>query len=85
MNYNVENSVLERYELGAKEHQPSLCCPTEYDQSYLAVIPEEIIKDYGCGDPTRYVNLGETVLDLGSGAGKKLLYSSSESRKKMDR
>ncbi|MTF38435.1 methyltransferase domain-containing protein [Cyanobacterium aponinum] len=71
MNYNVENSVLERYELGAKEHQPSLCCPTEYDQSYLAVIPEEIIeKDYGCGDPTRYVNLGETVLDLGSGAGK---------------
>lgn len=44
MNYNVENSVLERYELGAKEHQPSLCCPTEYDQSYLAVIPEEIIK-----------------------------------------
>ncbi|WPF89763.1 methyltransferase domain-containing protein [Cyanobacterium aponinum AL20118] len=71
MNYNVENSVLERYELGAKEHQPSLCCPTEYDQSYLAIIPEEIIeKDYGCGDPTRYVNLGETVLDLGSGAGK---------------
>lgn len=71
MNYNVENSVLERYELGAREHQPSLCCPTDYDQSYLAVIPEEIItKDYGCGDPTRYVNLGETVLDLGSGAGK---------------
>ncbi len=71
MNYNVEKSVLERYELGAKEHQPSLCCPTEYDRSYLTIIPEEIIaKDYGCGDPTLYVNQGEKVLDLGSGAGK---------------
>lgn len=71
MTFNVEKSVLERYELGAKEPQPSLCCPTEYEQSYLSIIPEEIIvKDYGCGDPTRYVNGGETVLDLGSGAGK---------------
>jgi SAM-dependent methyltransferase len=29
-----------------------------------------IEKDYGCGDPSRYVRPGETVLDLGSGAGK---------------
>jgi arsenite methyltransferase len=37
----------------------------------LKILPEEIIaKDYGCGDPTRYVNAGETVVDLGSGAGK---------------
>ncbi|BAQ64454.1 methyltransferase [Geminocystis sp. NIES-3709] len=71
MSYDIEKSVLERYEAGAKEHQPSLCCPTEYDSSFLEIIPEEIIaKDYGCGDPTRYVNEGETVLDLGSGAGK---------------
>ena len=71
MGYDIETSVLERYETGAKEHQPSLCCPTEYDTSYLTIIPEEIItKDYGCGDPTRYINEGETVLDLGSGAGK---------------
>jgi len=37
----------------------------------LRVIPDEIIeKDYGCGDPSRYVKAGETVLDLGSGSGK---------------
>ncbi len=71
MGYDIETSVLQRYEAGAKEHQPSLCCPTEYDGRYLTIIPEEIIaKDYGCGDPTRYINEGETVLDLGSGAGK---------------
>lgn len=71
MGYDIETTVLNRYEQGAKQQQPSLCCPTEYDNSYLEIIPEEIIaKDYGCGDPTRYINEGETVLDLGSGGGK---------------
>ena len=69
--YDVENTVLERYQEGAKQQQPSLCCPTEYEGNYLANLPSEIIeKDYGCGDPTRYVAVGETVVDLGSGAGK---------------
>ena len=27
-------------------------------------------RDYGCGDPTRWVRQGDTVLDLGSGSGK---------------
>lgn len=71
MSYDIEKSVLERYEEGAKNHQPSLCCPTEYDHKFLEIIPDEIIaKDYGCGDPTKYVNEGEIVIDLGSGAGK---------------
>ena len=71
MGYDIETSVIERYQAGAKEHQPSLCCPTDYDNKFLTIIPEEIIaKDYGCGDPTRYVNEGEIVVDLGSGAGK---------------
>jgi len=34
-------------------------------------LPQEIIdKDYGCGDPSRYVQEGDIVLDLGSGSGK---------------
>ena len=69
--YNIESEVLSRYQEGAKQQQPSLCCPTEYAGNFLEILPEEIIaKDYGCGDPTRYVNEGETVVDLGSGAGK---------------
>lgn len=54
-------------------HDPedALCCPVEYDASFLSVIPREILeRDYGCGDPTSFVNEGETVLDLGSGGGK---------------
>ncbi len=70
--YDVENAVLSRYQAGAQTHEPSLCCPTEYqDVHYLDVIPDEILtKDYGCGDPTRYAIPGDTVLDLGCGAGK---------------
>ena len=69
--YDIETAVIERYQAGARQQQPSLCCPTEYAGNYLEILPEEIIaKDYGCGDPTRYVNEGETVVDLGSGAGK---------------
>ena len=69
--YDIETAVLERYKAGAKEVQPTLCCPTEYEGNYMENLPQEIIeKDYGCGDPTRYVAAGETVVDLGSGAGK---------------
>lgn len=64
-------SVLERYSEGANEQQPELCCPVDYDASLLKLLPEEIIeKDYGCGDPSRYVKEGDVVLDLGSGSGK---------------
>jgi arsenite methyltransferase len=67
----VEAGVLERYSQGAESRQADLCCPVDYDRSLLALLPQEIIeKDYGCGDPSRYVKSGDTVLDLGSGSGK---------------
>ena len=68
---SVKSAVLERYSEGANERQESLCCPVDYDASLLKLLPQEIIdKDYGCGDPSRYVQEGDIVLDLGSGSGK---------------
>ena len=68
---NVETGVLQRYSQGAEAVQADLCCPVDYDRELLAILPAEIIeKDYGCGDPSRYVQKGDTVLDLGSGSGK---------------
>lgn len=68
---DCEEAVLKRYERAAREVEVGLCVPVSYDRALLDVIPDEIIrKDYGCGDPSRYVREGETVLDLGSGSGK---------------
>src|SRR5881409_495698 len=66
-----ESIVRQRYATGAKERADKLCCPIDYEDQYLKVIPQEVIeRDYGCGDPSRYLREAETVLDLGSGAGK---------------
>ena len=68
---NPEANVKQRYAAAAHQPEAALCCPINYDPQYLKVIPAEVIeKDYGCGDPSRYVRAGETVLDLGSGTGK---------------
>ena len=67
----VERSVRERYSQGAQERVAELCCPVSYDPKYLKAIPQEVLeRDYGCGDPSRHLHPGETVLDLGSGTGK---------------
>ncbi|MFG0287119.1 MAG: methyltransferase domain-containing protein [Rhodopirellula sp. JB044] len=68
---DTEQAVRQRYSGAAQEREAALCCPVDYDARYLKVIPQEVIdRDYGCGDPSKHVQTGETVLDLGSGGGK---------------
>ena len=68
---NGEEAVRNRYSGAAQAQEAALCCPVDYDAKYLEIIPPELIeRDYGCGDPSKYVEPGDTVLDLGSGGGK---------------
>jgi SAM-dependent methyltransferase len=68
---DAERAVRARYSAAAQEREAALCCPVDYDPQYLNTIPQEVLeRDYGCGDPSRYVREGDVVLDLGSGAGK---------------
>ncbi|MDI1310993.1 methyltransferase domain-containing protein, partial [Prosthecobacter sp.] len=68
---SAESATRERYAAAAKAPEAALCCPVNYDPQYLKAIPAEVIeKDYGCGDPSKHLHPGETVLDLGSGTGK---------------
>ncbi|MDH3519108.1 MAG: methyltransferase domain-containing protein [Myxococcales bacterium] len=68
---DIERAVRERYAAAAQERSAALCCPVDYDPRLLEVIPPAVLeRDYGCGDPSRHVRSGDTVLDLGSGGGK---------------
>jgi ubiquinone/menaquinone biosynthesis C-methylase UbiE len=62
----------EFYGAAAEEPQRDLCCPTKYDASAVDHIPQDVLdRFYGCGSPMASAGIteGETVLDLGSGAG----------------
>jgi SAM-dependent methyltransferase len=66
-----DEAVRRRYSAAAQAREAALCCPVDYDPRHLEALPQEVLeRDYGCGDPSRYVAEGDTVLDLGSGGGK---------------
>ncbi len=68
---NHKNAIQERYGAAAIEKESCLCTPVSFNPKYLEAIPPEVIeRDYGCGDPTKWVKLNDVVLDLGSGSGK---------------
>jgi ubiquinone/menaquinone biosynthesis C-methylase UbiE len=68
----LESAVQQRYAEASRKTEACLCVPSNaYDRQYLRVLPPEIIeRDYGCGDPSKWVRESEVVLDLGSGSGK---------------
>ena len=64
--------VREFYGDAADTPQADLCCPTKYDDSAVAHIPQDVLdRFYGCGSPMTSAGIkeGEVVVDLGSGAG----------------
>ena len=57
--HRFEVSVKQRYRAAARAPEAALCCPVDYAPRCLAIIPPEVVeKDYGCGDPSRYLHPG---------------------------
>ena len=71
----VREHYAERIKNNASCCEPSDCCSTDstlYPTDLLTILPQgESAVSYGCGDPITLASLqpGQTVLDLGSGAG----------------
>ena len=68
----IAQKVSDRYAKAASTGE-QMCGSAGDDMAQLkSFIPEEVLKvSYGCGTPAglRTVNVGETVLDIGSGGG----------------
>jgi len=75
LSFDIDKSreaVRQLYGRAAEEPQKELCCPTSYPTDDVSHIPQEVIdRFYGCGSPISIADVksGETVVDLGSGAG----------------
>ena len=75
LTYDIDKSrhvVREFYGMAAEVPQKELCCPTSYPTEDVSHIPDDVTERfYGCGSPISEASLriGETVVDLGSGAG----------------
>jgi radical SAM protein with 4Fe4S-binding SPASM domain len=75
LSFDIDKSrqiVRQFYGKAAEEPQKELCCPTSYPTEDITHIPQEVIdRFYGCGSPISIadVKVGETIADLGSGAG----------------
>ena len=56
-------AVEARYGAAAQEQEACLCTPVGFDPALLKVIPEAVVeRDYGCGDPTRWVKQGDRAV-----------------------
>src|SRR3989475_12644226 len=78
----IRTKVRERYSVGATgvgSCQNDGCCASGYSSAELARIPAESVLGLGSGNPVRHARLrpGETVVDLGSGAGIDVFLASS--------
>jgi radical SAM protein with 4Fe4S-binding SPASM domain len=75
LSFDIDKSreiVRRFYGKAAEEPQKELCCPTAYPTEDISHIPQDVIdRFYGCGSPMSIADVksGETVVDLGSGAG----------------
>ena len=78
----IRTKVRERYSIaatGVGSCQNDGCCASGYSSAELARIPAESVLGLGSGNPVRHARLrpGETVVDLGSGAGIDVFLASS--------
>jgi arsenite methyltransferase len=85
---DIRKSVSISYARAVEQHSPSGCCGAGpaasdvlpilagYDRQALAALPPDAVANsFGCGNPVALAEIreGDTVLDLGSGAGIDLL------------